>query len=42
MIAAEKNLLDHTNLFSSNDYQKNNKIIYTYFKYKYDKVKRKP
>ena len=25
---AGKTLLDHTNLFSSNDYKKNNKIIY--------------
>ena len=28
-------LLDYTNLFSPNDYKKNNKIIYKYFKGKY-------
>ena len=28
-------LLDHTNLFSPNDYQKNDKIIYKYLKDKY-------
>ena len=27
--------LDYTNLFSLNDYKKNNKIIYMYFKDKY-------
>ena len=27
-----KNLLDYTNLFSPNDYKKNEKIIYKYFK----------
>ena len=27
-----KTLLDHTNLFSQNDYKKNDKITYTYFK----------
>ena len=32
-----KNLLDHSNLFSPNDYRKNNKIIYKYFKDKYVK-----
>ena len=26
----EKSLLDYTNLFSSNDYKKNDKIIYKY------------
>ena len=26
-----KSLLDYTNLFSPNDYQKNNKIILNYF-----------
>ena len=31
---AGKTLLDHTNLFSSNDYKKNDKIIYKYFKEK--------
>ena len=28
-------LLDYTNLFSPNDYQKNDKIIYKHFKNKY-------
>ena len=32
---AQKILLDHTNLFFSNDYQKNDKIIYKCFKDKY-------
>ena len=36
---ARKTLLDYTNLFSPNDYQKNTKIIYKYFKDKYDKRK---
>ena len=30
-----KTLLDYTNLFSLNDYKKNDKIIYKYFKDKY-------
>ena len=30
-----KTLLDYTNLFSPNDYKKNEKIIYKYFKDKY-------
>ena len=30
-----KTSLDYTNLFSPNDYQKNDKIIYKYFKDKY-------
>ena len=34
---AGKTLLDYTNLFSLNDYKKNDKIIYKYFKYKYDR-----
>ena len=34
---AGKTLLDYTNLFSPNDYKKNNKIIYKYLKDKYDK-----
>ena len=38
MISAKK-LLDHTNLFSPNDYKMNDKVIYKYFKDKY--VKRK-
>ena len=32
---AGKTLLDYTNLFSSNNYKKNDKIIYKYFKDKY-------
>ena len=32
---AGKNLLDYTNLFSPNDYNKKDKIIYKYFKDKY-------
>ena len=39
---AGKQLLDYYNLFSPNDYQKNCKIIYKYFKDKYGKRKRKP
>ena len=35
-----KTLLDYTNLFSLNDYQKNDKIVYKYFKDKYVKRKR--
>ena len=38
----EKALLDYTNLFSPNDYKKNDKIIYKYFKDKYGKRKHKP
>ena len=38
----EKALLDYTNLFSPNDYKKNYKIIYKYFKGKYGKRKHKP
>ena len=38
----EKALLDYTNLFSPNDYKKNDKIIYKYFKNKYGKRKHKP
>ena len=34
---AGKTLLDYTNLFSPNDYKKNDKIIYKYFKDKYVK-----
>ena len=34
---AGKTLLDNTNLFSLNDYKKNDKIIYEYFKDKYDR-----
>ena len=38
---AGKTLLDYTYSFSSNDYQKNDKIIYKYFKEKYGKRKHK-
>ena len=31
---AGKTLPDYTNLFSLNDYKKNDNIIYEYFKYK--------
>ena len=34
---AGKTLLDYTNLFSPNDCKKNGKIVYKYFKSKYDK-----
>ena len=36
-IFAGKTLLDYTNLFSPNDYKKNDKIIFKYFKDKYDR-----
>ena len=36
-----KTLLDHTNLFSPDDYKKNYKIIYKYFKDNYGQRKRK-
>ena len=36
-ILAGKTLLDHSTLFSSNNYKKNDKIIYKYFKDKHDK-----
>ena len=32
-----KTLLDYTDLFSPNDYEKKDKIIYKYFKHKYVK-----
>ena len=38
---ADKALLGCTNLFLSNDYQKNDKIIYKYFKENYGKRKHK-
>ena len=41
-LLAAKTLLDYTNLFSPNDYRKNDKIMYKYFKDKYSKRKRKP
>ena len=34
-ILAGKTLLDYTDLFSPNDYKKNDKIIYKHFKGKY-------
>ena len=34
---AGKPFLDYTNLFSSNDYKKDDKIIYKYRKEKYDR-----
>ena len=37
IMLAEKTLLDYTNLFSPNDYKKNDKIIYKYFNTKYVK-----
>ena len=37
-----KPLLDYTNLFSRDDYENNGKIIYKYFKDKFDKGKDKP
>ena len=39
---AGKAFLDYTNLFSPNDWKKNDKIIYKYLKDKYGKAKRKP
>ena len=36
--ACRKVLLDYTNLFSPDDYKKNEKIIYNYFKEKYSKL----
>ena len=39
---AGKTLLDYTNLFSPDDYQKNDRIIYKYLKVRYVKRKRKP
>ena len=38
-ILAGKTLLDYTNLFFPNDYKKNDKIIYKYFKDKYVKAR---
>ena len=37
---AGKTLLDYTNLFSPNDYKKNGKLIYKYFKDKYSRRSR--
>ena len=36
-MVAGKTLLDYTNFFYLNDYKKNDKIIYKYFKDKYDR-----
>ena len=36
-MVAGKTLLDYTNLFYLNNYKKNDKIIYKYFKDKYDR-----
>ena len=36
-LLAGKTLLDYASLFSPNDYKKNYKIIYKYFKDKYDR-----
>ena len=36
---AGKTLLYYTNLFPPNDYQKNVKIVYKYFKVKYFRIK---
>ena len=38
---AGKTSLDYTNLFSPNDYQKNDKMVYSNFENKYSKRKRK-
>ena len=39
---AGKTFLDYITLFAPNDCKKNDKIIYKYFKDKYDKRKHKP
>ena len=39
---ALKTLLSYTNLFSPNDYKKNDQIIYKFFKDKYDKRELSP
>ena len=39
---AGKTLLDYKNLFSPNDYKKNDEVIYKYFKGKHDKRKCRP
>ena len=41
-IVTKKTLLDYTNLFSSNDYKNNDKIIYKYLKEIYDKRRHNP
>ena len=42
VLLSRKTLLAYTNMFFLNDSQKNNKIMYKYFKDKCDKEKRKP
>ena len=42
IFVCRKTVLDYTNLFSPRDHKKKDKIIYKYFKDKYDKRKRKP
>ena len=37
VLLPQKTLLGYTNLFSPNDYKKNGKIVYKYFKDKYGK-----
>ena len=37
----QQKVLSYTNLFSPNDYKRNEKIIYKYFKDKYGKIKHK-
>ena len=41
-IIARKTLLVYINLFGSNDYQQNDRIVYKCFKNKCNKIKRKP
>ena len=41
-LIAGKSLTDYTNLFSPNDYKKNGKITYKYFKDIYGKRRRRP
>ena len=41
-VIAGKTLLDYTKLFTPNNHKKNEKIIYKYFRDKYDKRKHKP
>ena len=42
VLLSRKTLLAYTNMFFLNDSQKNNKIMYKYFKDKSGKEKRKP
>ena len=39
---AGKNLIDYTKLFFPNEYKRNEKIMYMYFKDKYTKRRSKP